>query len=839
MLLCAGCTRRYYRVQADDVAEGLTADFANEAQQPLRDDTSFVSPPSRMFDPFNPDFPPMPPDDPIAHSRMHRVDGMRAYNWHKYPSVDVVDDRHWLAYLPWNEKGQVQIDMTGAVQLAYVNSREYRKELEDLYLSALDVSFERFRFSSQYFAGNDTFWNADGRLRTGAGDVSRLSTNTGGQVTKLYAAGGQLVVDLANTIVWQFSGANSDVNATLLDFSFIQPLLRLGGRARILERLTLVERQLIYNVRQMEQYRQSFYAQVTTGRAVSDGPNRRGGVSGAGLQGFTGFGGGFGRLNVASTSASGVVDAGGFLGLLQDQVQIRNQEANVVTLRDSLNRLQAEYDADRIQDRFQVELARQALYEGQSKLLAARTAYQSRLDTFKVFLGLPPDLEVDVRDPLLDQFQLIDPKMTKLIEQAGNVVLRTRKNKKVTAADLTELLDGPNSVRIGIEQQLKDIEADYGVLTQNFDRRVEQLKMLQNRPELEDENMPRDAYSVEKLYQRRERLRDDIDRYQALLKEDWVALVKLQTDLPTLTNEEGRKRLDAVHPDLSSRLLAVSLCQARARVDGIVWMPIEISWQDAVETARVNRRDWMNARAALVDTWRLIEFNANALKSGLNISMNGDITTVGDNPVKFRDTTGRIRMGVEFDAPLTRVAERNIYRQSLIEYQQARRNYMLFEDRVSQSLRAIVRTIELNQLNFEIRRSALQVAIEQVDLARETLNRPQKADETSEQYAVARASVGRDLVTALSSLLDDQNNFIAVWVNYEVQRLGLDFEMGTMQLDDRGMWIDPGAVSPGMQGAPEPAEELPADLLVPEAAAEAVPPPKDAAVAPPPAPALP
>lgn len=837
-MLCAGCTRRYYRVQADDVADTLIADFAGEARQPLRDDTSFVSPPSRMFDPFNPDFPPMPPDDPTAHTRMHYVDGMRAYNWHKYPSVGQVDDKHWLSFLPWNEKGQVQIDMTGAVQLAYVNSREYRKELEDLYLSALDVSFERFRFSSQYFAGNDTFWNADGRLRTGAGDVSRLSTSTGGQVTRLYAAGGQLVVDLANTIVWQFSGANSDVNATLLDFSFIQPLLRFGGRARILERLTLVERQLIYNVRQMEQYRQSFYAQVTTGRAVSEGPNRRGGVSGAGLQGFTGFGGGFGRLNVASTSASGVVDAGGFLGLLQDQVQIHNQEANVVTLRDSLNRLQAEYDADRIKDRFQVELARQSLYEGQSKLLAARAAYQTRLDTYKVFLGLPPELEVEVRDPLLDQFQLIDPKMTKLIEQAGNIVLRTRKNKKVTAADLTELLDGPDAIRTGIDQQMADIEADYGVLTQNFDRRVAQLERLQGRPELEDENMPRDAYSVEKLTQRRDRLRDDIDRYRELLKADWAALQKLQADLPTLTDEEARKRLDAVHPELSSRLLAVSLCQARARVDGIVWTPIEIGWQDAVETARVNRRDWMNARAALVDTWRLIEFNANALKSGLNISMNGDITTVGDNPVKFRDTTGRIRMGVEFDAPLTRVAERNIYRQSLIEYQQARRNYMLFEDRVAQSLRAIVRTIELNQLNFEIRRSALQVAIEQVDLARETLNRPQKADETAEQYAVSRASVGRDLVTALSSLLEDQNNFIAVWVNYEVQRLGLDFEMGTMQLDDRGMWIDPGTVTAGVQTPPEDFEELPADVLIPEAAVEGLPPPKDAAVAPPPGPKL-
>ena len=189
---------------------------------------------------------------------------------------------------------------------------------------------------------------------------------------------------------------------------------------------------------------------------------------------------------------------------------------------------------------------------------------------------------------------------------------------------------------------------------------------------------------------------------------------------------------------------------------------------------------------------------------------------MNDNPVDFRSSTGRLRAGVEFDAPLTRVAERNIYRQSLLEYQQARRDYMLFEDRVCQSLRAIVRTIELNQLNFEIRRSAVQVAIQQVDLARETLSRPLRPGELAADYAAARASIGRDLVTALGSLLQDQNDFISVWVSYEVQRISLDLEMGTMQLDDRGMWIDPGKVCPATTPTrlddETPTELLPAEI---------------------------
>jgi len=306
-------------------------------------------------------------------------------------------------------------------------------------------------------------------------------------------------------------------------------------------------------------------------------------------------------------------------------------------------------------------------------------------------------------------------------------------------------------------------------------------------------------------------LRRDIDALRVGLAETWVTLETIRDDLPKITPEAARERLKRAHPDLSSQLLALTLAKARARVDAITWTPIELGAPEALETARLNRRDWMNARAQLVDTWRLIEFHANALKAGLNFVMSGDVRTVNDNPIDFRDSTGRLNMGVQFDAPLTRLAERNVYRASLISYQQNRRAYMLFEDRINQNLRQILRTLELNQLNFEIRRSAVQVAIQQVDLARENLNRPPRIMESAESYAAARASIGRDLVSALSDLLSTQNDFLGVWVNYEVQRMNLDFEMGTMQLDDRGMWIDPGPVSSDPNGAFEMVDGVPAD----------------------------
>jgi hypothetical protein len=206
----------------------------------------------------------------------------------------------------------------------------------------------------------------------------------------------------------------------------------------------------------------------------------------------------------------------------------------------------------------------------------------------------------------------------------------------------------------------------------------------------------------------------------------------------------------------------------------------------------------MNARAALVDSWRLIYFNADNLESDLDIVFSGDMGTVGRNPVKFDAATGRLRAGIQFDAPLTRLAERNNYRQSLIEYDQARRSYYTFVDRVNQSLRGTLRTIDLNQVNFELRRSAVHTALTQVDLARKQLLAPIRPNVEGPIGTPSAASagsqsgdLGRDLVTALADLTQVQNDFLSVWLNYRVLRMGLDLDLGVMQVDHNGMWIEP------------------------------------------------
>jgi hypothetical protein len=78
-----------------------------------------------------------------------------------------------------------------------------------------------------------------------------------------------------------------------------------------------------------------------------------------------------------------------------------------------------------------------------------------------------------------------------------------------------------------------------------------------------------------------------------------------------------------------------------------------------------------------------------------------------------------------------------------------------------------------------------------VDLARLRLDEPPRPG-VQAQFG---ATTARDLVSALSDLLSAQNDFLAVWVGYEVLRMLLDFELGTMQLTDDGRWIDPGTLT--------------------------------------------
>ena len=804
-----GCHRGFYRRQADLDAQRLIMEKAVDPRwSQTTDGTIQIDPQSRMFDPFSSDHPPIPPDDPTSHQLMQRVDGKPGYpHWHANGDTPFVENPEWQAYLPVNEQGQVVMDLPTAYQLALIHSPDLQRQRETLYLSALDVSLERFGFDTQMFTGFNSFLSTTGRIRGGGTSSTILtaadgSTGGGTDFSKLGITGATLAAGLANSIMWSFAGPDSNSVTSLLDFSIIQPLLRNAGRERILEALTQAERTLLANVRQYDRFRRGFYLQIITGRNPGAGPSR---------------GGNFLATPTAASSA-----VGGYLGLLQQQQQIRIQEFNVSQLEDVLKQLREFFRRERI-DSLQLRQFENDVYNAQEALLRAKVRYQDTLDNFKRTLGLPPHLDVLIQDDFLDQFEFISDEITD--RQDAINALRAAIGNELN--DLDELLPDGRDAANGfpwadaLDKEVVDLKPfvrqaiDYLDKLQNEDR--QQIEADFDR--LESVRARRIAY-LEKLRATVDRGGIDVRIEPAILQPESIQTAQnLRAMLGTVLRDtqQTRDRLDelarqvdqfeSIRPNLNdlqlyelisdkvikqmSTLLSeiynlaleMSLLQAEARANSIELPEVDLEFDEAIRIARCFRRDWMNARASLVDTWRQIEFNADQLESQLDLVFDGSMGNVGDNPLKFRADNGTLRAGFRFDSPITRRAERNRYRQALIEYQQARRAYYQFQDEVERNLRATLRAINQNKILFELSRQNIKVAIDGLELARLNLEDP--------SITALGPTTVINLTRNINALQLNQNSFLGVWVQFEVLRRSLDFDLGTFQIGPDGAWIDP------------------------------------------------
>lgn len=873
----AGCHRQYYRRQADMEAHELIDEkFAHACQDPGKPLRVTADPQSRMFNPFDLDFQPMPIDDPASHRYMKVVDGRRAYPmWDAAGKTNAMENPQWWQFLPLDEDGVLRLDAHTAVQLALLHSPDYQRQVEQLYLSALDVSSERFRFDTQFFGGASTFFTADGRDRRGAGGQSRsqleLAPYSLGRrplvMERTFATGADLLVGFANSIVWDFSGPDTQSANTIFDFVLLQPLLRGAGRDRVLERLTLSERRLLANVRAFERYRRSFYLFITIGRSTESQVQRSGGIFGVGLGGFTGLGGGFAGLGGGGGASGGfgvaggggVPQAGGFVGLLQDQLQIRNLEENTARLKENLLILDDTLiellttipaDAEAIpRQRLQIAQAQSALLNAQTQLVTRKADYQNTLDRFLRDLGLPPYLCVLIEDPMLDRFELIDQPLRNRREQlielrraAGQINLTLLDVAKRTVDPVTGLprmtitWTPEVASRVGeleavlkplldfrkelIESDLPRVAADLGVLEKAQETRRMQAGSLRKAYEenkgkictlLDFGDVSEDIFSGEAVESIVADLDIDYDKLVLRFEKYTESIDKLIGQLQRYASPQPPVGLDEQQfadairndvilasqdllTDLADDVLSLQLIQARSRTESVVLPEVRLTPGEAFQIAQANRRDWANARAALVDSWRLIEFNADDLESSLDVVFSGDVQNVGNNPFDLRTSTGRLRVGLRWDAPITRLQERNTYRQSLIEFEQARRSYYQFEDGVWQLVRGQLRQVLTNQINFELGRQSVRIAAEQLEL-----NEDIRALRDSRGLS-SGPTAARDTISALSDLLNSQNTLLNIFVNYEVIRRSLDFDLETMQLTTDGIWIDPGAITPETLG---------------------------------------
>lgn len=755
-ILCgfsSGCQRPFWRHQADEDVRRLVAEKKCQFKDlPVMDYRFEAQSNARFFLPYDRDAQPMPADDPTSNVMMRCVYGKKGWDgWTKNGVITSVENPDWQNSLPRDAEGNVILNRSTAIQIALVNSPDYQTALENIYMSALNVSLRRYDFDVHYALGGGVGYDTAFR---GTGAVELDTADASGK--KYTALGGTWAAGIANSIVWTCGGSSnsSGISTTILNMSLVQPLLRNYGRAYALENLTQTERAFICNLREMERYRQGFYMEIMVGGIGISAPGSGGYVSTPGVESI-------------------LTSANNLYGLIYTQLDLSNQRQNVSDLQYSMDRMEALYLADRL-DRTQVDQTRQSLLSAQINLMTAENRYQNSLDQYKMTLGLPPQISATVNDEMLEPFILVSPKITAMRTLVAEQQREVRNGDHTFDATIQVM-----QTEIGkMKEYCANIDRDFVTLKNAYPKRLAFLRRLASRPEVLAGKVDRTAIDPKIFHDRVKKLGEDY----LLFKE---RMIEIENSLTQIQNTQDLEKLDLWMDQFSSELLDMSLLQARARLDSVMLTPVEIDEQHAIALARENRLDWMNARTALVDEWRQIEIAANDLKSDMSVT--ADARSGLENSHK----NSTLSLGMTFDTPLDRRQERNAYVETLIHYDRARRAYIHYEDSIQKNIRTLVRQVDVAQLNFELKRISVFVAMSRVDQANLQLLQPPKPNETS-QFGDTFA---RDLIDALDSMLSAQNTFVESWIGFEACRMGTEVSLGIFQLDGAGVWMDRGELN--------------------------------------------
>ncbi|HIE97348.1 MAG TPA: hypothetical protein EYG03_10520 [Planctomycetes bacterium] len=812
---CAsGCSRTQYRLEADRDAYNVISERNGDPRWTTADVSIEIDPRSRYFDQYDPDCPPMPQDDPAAHSYMRCVDGMKGWkHWYDNGVRSDLENPAWreelAQYAETTDDGAVELNIDSALELSYVHSPLHQSQLETLYLSALDVTRERWRLDNQFTGGFDTVFNHRGK-KTPFGENSRLTTGRGVgalgvplagrfggganilQLDRQFATAGALVAGIANAFTWEFTNGDVNFAGSLLSASFVQPLLRGAGRSIALEDLTQVERNLLANLRAYAQFRQGFYTQVAIGELGVRGLQR-------------------GGPGTTLTSFSGSGNVSGYAGLLRRLQQKRNSEDTLSLQIRTFARLEAFYDKGLI-DLVQVDNFEQGIESARAQLLLQENTLDLALDQYKTgTLGLPPDLPVALDDSLIRQFQLFAREATDILNLIVQLQRRT--------GDL--FMDGEAQVIpevAGIDAVLQDIAPLVGPIQDLINHVPDELQRMDKALVLRDESASEDEKMSEDDKQRLAEEREDLEVKLAELRsqfaEQTVELARLREILSEETRDTTARGLVNWITATLNIVDQLALVQARARLESVSVEAIELDPGEAFSIALQNRLDFMNGRAALVDSWREIQIAANALKSNVTVGLAGSTGTVRNNVVSFDAANSTAAMGVQFDAPLTRLLERNGYSETLVSYQRDRRAFIQSRDSLHLGIRALLRQLKQLRENLEIQRRAATIAIRQVDQTQRLLNAPGRIPQPG-QRALISPTTAINLQLAQSSFLNSQNSFLSAWLSYYSARMRLYRELGIMELDADGRWIEfPILATPNDQET-DPDDELLIPILPP------------------------
>jgi len=335
----------------------------------------------------------------------------------------------------------VPLDLETALAIAFDTGREYLTRREFAYLEGLSLTGVRFQFGPQLEAAVSALGSdAEDDVRTSSvGAVFRgrqilpsggtfavsaaLDTSrTEGPYTSVFVDDGGTPADPTDdvTIVTDdpFNGRD---HTSDFEVSLTQPLLRGAGYTVSHEPLTQAERDMVYEIRDFELFRQDFAIDI----------------------------------------------AADFFDLVNRSKVLANEERNFQDAIFDIEQSEALRQVGRnsYEDVF---IARRRVISAENRVLVVRADYELALDSFRIRLGLPEGAELEIReeDPPFEAVRLD-------VESAVEVALHNRLDL-ITARE--QLEDGQRAVRIAANGLLPQVDLTLAFGESGGDGRLTQAR---------------------------------------------------------------------------------------------------------------------------------------------------------------------------------------------------------------------------------------------------------------------------------------------------------------------------------------------------------------------------
>jgi len=208
--------------------------------------------------------------------------------------------------------------------------------------------------------------------------------------------------------------------------------------------------------------------------------------------------------------------------------------------------------------------------------------------------------------------------------------------------------------------------------------------------------------------------------------------------------------------------------------------PLEIDERRAIEIALANRVDLQTALGQVYDAQRKVVVAADSLRAELTLTGSASVgerrSGAGANQpdAEFRVRRGLYAAGVLLDLPLERTAERNDYRNSLINLDRALRSAQALEDQVKLEIRNNLRSLLSARESYNIQLQAVEIA-------------QRRVQSTALFLEAGRAEI-RDVLDAQEALISAKNSLTSAKVTYRLAELGMQRDMGVLEVDEKGIW---------------------------------------------------